>query len=123
MSASFYMEENGRTTLLDTSRIEASIRFHLPLFGTQSSSSDAQTDDFANLSIAFIGVIVEIRIQFHHVPGNLYHKDGGHVQDLSTNELILRDVPDEAILIRINKKLTGLSINLEASALNLLCKV
>ncbi|KAF3638626.1 hypothetical protein FXO37_24282 [Capsicum annuum] len=63
---------------------------------------------------------VEIRIQFHHVPGNLYHKDGGHVQDLSTNELILRDVPDEAILIRINKKLTGLSINLEASALNLL---
>ncbi|KAL3349843.1 hypothetical protein AABB24_022751 [Solanum stoloniferum] len=66
---------------------------------------------------------VEIRIQFRHVPGNIYHKDGGgHMQDLVTNELILRDVPDEAILIRINNKIPGLGMNLEASELNLLYK-
>ncbi|XP_004230338.1 inactive glucose-6-phosphate 1-dehydrogenase 4, chloroplastic [Solanum lycopersicum] len=66
---------------------------------------------------------VEIRIQFRRVPGNIYHKDGGgHKQDLVTNELILRDVPDEAILIRINNKIPGLGMNLEASELNLLYK-
>lgn len=65
---------------------------------------------------------VEIRIQFRRVPGNLYHKDGGHVQNLSTNELILRDVPDEAILVRINNKIPGLGMHLEASELNLLYK-
>lgn len=66
---------------------------------------------------------VEIRIQFRRVPGNIYHKDGGgHMQDLVTNELILRDVPDEAILIRINNKIPGLGMNLEASELNLLYK-
>ncbi|KAH0766784.1 hypothetical protein KY285_002655 [Solanum tuberosum] len=66
---------------------------------------------------------VEIRIQFRRVPGNIYHKDGGgHMQDLVTNELILRDVPDEAILIRINNKIPGLGMSLEASELNLLYK-
>ncbi|KAH0783124.1 hypothetical protein KY290_002722 [Solanum tuberosum] len=66
---------------------------------------------------------VEIRIQFRRVPGNIYHKvGGGHMQDLVTNELILRDVPDEAILIRINNKIPGLGMNLEASELNLLYK-
>lgn len=65
---------------------------------------------------------VEIRIEFRRVPGNLYHKDGGHMQDLATNELILRDVPDEAILVRINNKIPGLGMNLEASELNLLYK-
>ncbi|PHT41409.1 Glucose-6-phosphate 1-dehydrogenase 3, chloroplastic [Capsicum baccatum] len=65
---------------------------------------------------------VEIRIQFRRVPGNLYHKDERHVQDLSTNELILRDVPDEAILVRINNKIPGLGMDLEASELNLLYK-
>nr|XP_018630769.1 inactive glucose-6-phosphate 1-dehydrogenase 4, chloroplastic isoform X2 [Nicotiana tomentosiformis] len=65
---------------------------------------------------------VEIRIQFRRVPGNLYHKDGEHMQNLDTNELILRDVPDEAILVRINNKIPGLGMNLEASELNLLYK-
>ncbi|XP_055816553.1 inactive glucose-6-phosphate 1-dehydrogenase 4, chloroplastic isoform X1 [Solanum dulcamara] len=65
---------------------------------------------------------VEIRIQFRRVPGNIYHKDRGHMQDLATNELILRDVPDEAILVRINNKIPGLGMNLEASELNLLYK-
>ncbi|XP_019233488.1 PREDICTED: glucose-6-phosphate 1-dehydrogenase 4, chloroplastic isoform X3 [Nicotiana attenuata] len=65
---------------------------------------------------------VEIRIQFRRVPGNLYNKDGGHMQNLATNDLILRDVPDEAILVRINNKIPGLGMNLEASELNLLYK-
>ncbi|KAL2477814.1 Glucose-6-phosphate 1-dehydrogenase 4 [Forsythia ovata] len=65
---------------------------------------------------------VEIRIQFRDVPGNLFH---GHIQhniDLTTNELILRDVPDEAILVRVNNKIPGLGIHLDASELNLLYK-
>lgn len=44
------------------------------------------------------------------------------MQNLATNELILRDVPDEAILVRINNKIPGLGMNLEASELNLLYK-
>ncbi|CAN4108954.1 unnamed protein product [Withania somnifera] len=65
---------------------------------------------------------VEFRIQICCVAGNLYHKAGGKMQDLAINELILRDVPDEAILVRINNKIPGLGMNLEASELNLLYK-
>ena len=65
---------------------------------------------------------MEIRIQFDHVPGNIYKERMGHNIDFATNELILRDVPDEAILIRINNKVPGLSLNLDASELNLLYK-
>ncbi|PSS03098.1 Glucose-6-phosphate 1-dehydrogenase [Actinidia chinensis var. chinensis] len=65
---------------------------------------------------------VEIRIQFHHVPGNLYRDRIGHNIDLATNELILCDVPDEAILVRVNNKIPGLSLQLDASELNLLYK-
>ncbi|KAM7266140.1 hypothetical protein ACFE04_019524 [Oxalis oulophora] len=65
---------------------------------------------------------VEIRIQFHHVPGNLYRERLGHNIDMSTNELILRDVPDEAFLVRINNKIPGLALQLDASELNLLYK-
>ncbi|CAI9770209.1 unnamed protein product [Fraxinus pennsylvanica] len=65
---------------------------------------------------------VEIRIQFRDVPGNIFR---GHIQhniNLSTNELILRDMPDEAILVRVNNKIPGLGIHLDASELNLLYK-
>ncbi|PKI76091.1 hypothetical protein CRG98_003452 [Punica granatum] len=65
---------------------------------------------------------MEIRIQFHHVPGNIYRERIGHNIDLATNELILRDVPDEAILIRVNNKVPGLGLQLDASELNLLYK-
>ncbi|KDP23353.1 hypothetical protein JCGZ_23186 [Jatropha curcas] len=65
---------------------------------------------------------VEIRIQFHNVPGNLYRERIGHSIDMATNELILRDVPDEAILVRINNKIPGLGLQLDASELNLLYK-
>lgn len=65
---------------------------------------------------------MEIRIQFCHVPGNLYRARIGHNSDLATNELILRDVPDEAILVRVNNKIPGLGLQLDASQLNLLYK-
>ncbi|XP_028064051.1 inactive glucose-6-phosphate 1-dehydrogenase 4, chloroplastic isoform X3 [Camellia sinensis] len=65
---------------------------------------------------------VEIRIQFCHVPGNLYRDRMGHNINLASNELILRDVPDEAILVRVNNKVPGLSLHLDASELNLLYK-
>lgn len=65
---------------------------------------------------------VEIRIQFRHVPGNLYSGHVGQRPNLANNELILRDVPDEAILVRVNNKIPGLGIHLDASELNLLYK-
>nr|AIE47269.1 glucose-6-phosphate dehydrogenase [Hevea brasiliensis] len=65
---------------------------------------------------------VEIRIQFHCVPGNIYRERIGHNIGMATNELILRDVPDEAILVRINNKIPGLGSHLDASELNLLYK-
>ncbi|XP_015570639.1 inactive glucose-6-phosphate 1-dehydrogenase 4, chloroplastic isoform X2 [Ricinus communis] len=65
---------------------------------------------------------LEIRIQFHHVPGNLYRERIGHNIDLATNELILCDAPDEAILVKINNKIPGLGLQLDASELNLLYK-
>ncbi|GFY89082.1 glucose-6-phosphate dehydrogenase 4 [Actinidia rufa] len=71
---------------------------------------------------AVIKLKVEIRIQFRHVPGNLYYDRIGHNIDLATNELVLCDMPDEAILVRVNNKIPGLSLQLDASELNLLYK-
>lgn len=65
---------------------------------------------------------MEIRIQFHRVPGNLYRERVGHNIDLATNELILRDAPDEAILVRVNNKIPGLGLQLDSPELNLLYK-
>ncbi|CAH8251688.1 unnamed protein product [Arabidopsis lyrata] len=65
---------------------------------------------------------VEIHVQFRHVPGNLYRENIGINIDLGTNELILRDEPDEAILVKINNKVPGLGLQLDASELNLLYK-
>lgn len=62
----------------------------------------------------------EIRIQFHHVPGNIYRERFGHDIDLDTNELVLRDQPEEAILLKVNNKVPGLGLQLDASELNLL---
>ncbi|KAJ4848892.1 hypothetical protein Tsubulata_051311 [Turnera subulata] len=47
---------------------------------------------------------VEIRIQFRHVPGNLYRERIGHSINLATNESILRDVPDEASLSKLTTR-------------------
>lgn len=62
----------------------------------------------------------EIRIQFRHVPGNLYNRNLGADLDQTTNELVIRVQPDEAIYLKINNKVPGLGMRLDRSNLNLL---
>ncbi|XP_057963086.1 inactive glucose-6-phosphate 1-dehydrogenase 4, chloroplastic isoform X3 [Malania oleifera] len=86
---------------------------------------NARWDGVPFLIRAGMGLIkhrVEIRIQFHHVPGNLYRESISHDVNLATNELILREMPEEAILVRVNNKIPGLGLQLDASELNLLYK-
>ncbi|KAJ6806767.1 glucose-6-phosphate 1-dehydrogenase, chloroplastic-like isoform X2 [Iris pallida] len=61
----------------------------------------------------------EIRVQFRHVPGNLYKKSFGMDLDRATNELVIRVQPDEAIYLKINNKIPGLGMRLHCSDLNL----
>ncbi|KAF9622311.1 hypothetical protein IFM89_031114 [Coptis chinensis] len=61
----------------------------------------------------------EIRVQFRHVPGNLFKTKLGPDHDRSTNELVIRVQPDEAIYLKINNKVPGLSMRLDRSNLNL----
>ncbi|KAH1237815.1 Glucose-6-phosphate 1-dehydrogenase, chloroplastic [Glycine max] len=60
------------------------------------------------------------RVQFRHVPGNLYKRNFGTDLDKATNELVLRVQPDEAIYLKINNKVPGLGMRLDRSDLNLL---
>ncbi|CAA7039890.1 unnamed protein product [Microthlaspi erraticum] len=62
----------------------------------------------------------EIRVQFRHVPGNLYNRSTGCDLDKTTNELVIRVQPDEAIYLKINNKVPGLGMRLDRSNLNLL---
>ncbi|RAL55008.1 hypothetical protein DM860_013704 [Cuscuta australis] len=62
----------------------------------------------------------EIRVQFRHVPGNLYNKNFGSDLDRATNELVIRVQPDEAVFLKINNKVPGLGMRLDRSNLNLL---
>ncbi|KAG8100081.1 hypothetical protein GUJ93_ZPchr0013g34453 [Zizania palustris] len=55
----------------------------------------------------------EIRVQFRHVPGNLYKRSFGTDLDTSTNELVIRVQPDEAIYLKINNKIPGLGMRLD----------
>ncbi|EPS67139.1 glucose-6-phosphate 1-dehydrogenase, partial [Genlisea aurea] len=64
----------------------------------------------------------EIRVQFRHVPGNLYSQKFGTALDTATNELVIRVQPDEAIYLKINNKVPGLEMRLDSSNLNLLYK-
>ncbi|KAL8520214.1 hypothetical protein ACS0TY_010940 [Phlomoides rotata] len=64
----------------------------------------------------------EIRVQFRHVPGNLYNRNIGADLDRATNELVIRVQPDEAIYLKINNKVPGLGMRLDRSNLNLLYK-
>ncbi|XP_042057273.1 glucose-6-phosphate 1-dehydrogenase, chloroplastic-like isoform X1 [Salvia splendens] len=64
----------------------------------------------------------EIRVQFRHVPGNLYNRNSGTDADRATNELVIRVQPDEAIYLKINNKVPGLGMRLDRSNLNLLYK-
>lgn len=61
----------------------------------------------------------EIRVQFRHVPGNLYNRNFGTDLDQATNELVIRVQPDEAIYLKINNKVPGLGMRLDRSHLNL----
>ncbi|XP_058103085.1 glucose-6-phosphate 1-dehydrogenase, chloroplastic-like isoform X2 [Magnolia sinica] len=61
----------------------------------------------------------EIRVQFRHVPGNLYKRSFGTDLDRATNELVIRVQPDEAIYLKINNKVPGLGMRLDRSNLNL----
>ncbi|KAK4784829.1 hypothetical protein SAY86_019197 [Trapa natans] len=63
--------------------------------------------------------IAEIRVQFRHVPGNLYNRNFGTDLDRATNELVIRVQPDEAIYLKINNKIPGLGMRLDRSYLNL----
>ncbi|CAA7399333.1 unnamed protein product [Spirodela intermedia] len=62
----------------------------------------------------------EIRVQFRHVPGNLYKRSFGTDLDKATNELVIRVQPDEAIYLKVNNKIPGLTMRLDSSRLNLL---
>ncbi|XP_078437517.1 glucose-6-phosphate 1-dehydrogenase, chloroplastic-like [Wolffia australiana] len=62
----------------------------------------------------------EIRVQFRHVPGNLYKRSFGTDLDKATNELVIRVQPDESIYLKINNKIPGLTMRLDSSRLNLL---
>ncbi|GAV68462.1 G6PD_N domain-containing protein/G6PD_C domain-containing protein [Cephalotus follicularis] len=64
----------------------------------------------------------EIRVQFRHVPGNLYNRKFGTDLDKTTNELVIRVQPDEAIYLKINHKVPGLGMRMDCSDLNLLYK-
>lgn len=61
----------------------------------------------------------EIRVQFRHVPGNLYKRKFGTDLDKATNELVIHVQPDEAIYLKINNKIPGLGMRLDSSNLNL----
>eukprot|EP00245_Coleochaete_scutata_P006770 TRINITY_DN21551_c0_g1_i1.p1 TRINITY_DN21551_c0_g1~~TRINITY_DN21551_c0_g1_i1.p1 ORF type:complete len:644 (+),score=133.71 TRINITY_DN21551_c0_g1_i1:101-1933(+) len=61
----------------------------------------------------------EIRVQFRHVPGNLYKRSFGTDLDQATNELVIRVQPNEAIYLKINNKVPGLGMRLDRSNLNL----
>jgi glucose-6-phosphate 1-dehydrogenase len=70
----------------------------------------------SNLSQEFSA---EIRVQFRHVPGNLYKRKFGTDLDKLTNELVIRVQPNEAIYLKINNKIPGLGVRLDSSNLNL----
>ncbi|RHN62192.1 putative glucose-6-phosphate dehydrogenase (NADP(+)) [Medicago truncatula] len=65
-------------------------------------------------------ISAESRVQFRHVPGNLYKRNFGTKLDKVTNELVLRVQPDEAIYLKINNKIPGLRMRLDKSDINFL---
>jgi glucose-6-phosphate 1-dehydrogenase len=60
----------------------------------------------------------EIRVQFHHSPGNLYKKQLGNREE-NSNELVFRIQPDEGIYLNINSKIPGLGMRLDQTDLDL----
>lgn len=66
--------------------------------------------------------VAEIRVQFRHVPGNLYRNKLGVDLDSATNELVIRIQPDEAIYLKINNKVPGLGLRVDTTRLDLTYK-
>ncbi|CAK0785009.1 glucose-6-phosphate 1-dehydrogenase [Coccomyxa viridis] len=67
----------------------------------------------------------EIRVQFRNVPGNLFSDRlslNGMDLDRSTNELVMRIQPNEAIYLKINNKIPGLGMKLDTTKLDLTYK-
>ncbi|KAK9813989.1 hypothetical protein WJX73_008242 [Symbiochloris irregularis] len=64
----------------------------------------------------------EIRVQFRHVPGNLYRNKMGLDLDRATNELVIRIQPNEAIYLKVNNKVPGLGLKLDVTKLDLTYK-
>ncbi|CAG9463807.1 unnamed protein product [Pedinophyceae sp. YPF-701] len=61
----------------------------------------------------------EIRIQFRHVPGNLYRDIYPETARNNTNELVIEIQPEEAIYMKLNNKIPGLGLRLGTTRLNL----
>jgi glucose-6-phosphate 1-dehydrogenase len=66
--------------------------------------------------------VAEIRVQFRHVPGNLYRNKLGIDLDRTTNELVIRIQPDEAIYLKVNNKIPGLGLSIDTTRLDLTYK-
>lgn len=58
-------------------------------------------------------------VQFWHVPGNLFAEKLGADFDGTTNELVIRIQPQEAIYMKINNKVPGLGLNVQSTRLDL----
>ena len=63
--------------------------------------------------------VAEIRVQFRHVPGNLYRNKLGIDLDAATNELVIRIQPDQAIYLKVNNKIPGLGLKIDTTRLDL----
>jgi len=61
----------------------------------------------------------EIRVQFRHVPGNLYRGKLGSDLDAASNELVINIQPKEAIYLKVNNKVPGLGLKLGTTRLDL----
>ena len=68
---------------------------------------------------ALVRRVGEIRIQFRHVPGNLFKAKYPELNQ-NTNELVIQIQPDEQIYMRINNKLPGLGMRLGTTRLDLI---
>lgn len=66
--------------------------------------------------------VAEIRVQFRHVPGNLYRNKLGLDLDRATNELVIRIQPNEGIYMKINNKVPGLGLRIDTTRLDLTYK-
>ena len=63
--------------------------------------------------------LAEIRVQFRHVPGNIFSGSQYGDTNRDTNELVIRIQPEEGIYLNINNKVPGLGMRLGRTKLDL----